>query len=173
MGIEFHCPKCAKLIRAPETAGGRRGKCPYCKDSVYIPKPASELDEIPLAPVDPEADAEDRRLREEARQLATAIDREEPGKYDTDEPPAPSGGSVPLPRDFDSDVADLVRDYLVAMVESDMGRADTATRQLKKQQHAAKQYLKQLMTGEIPPPEIGKVPEPVYTGFVRQLADLL
>ncbi|MCH7474571.1 MAG: cytochrome C oxidase subunit IV family protein [Gemmatimonadetes bacterium] len=37
MSIELHCPQCEKLIKAPDTAGGRHGKCPYCGRDVYIP----------------------------------------------------------------------------------------------------------------------------------------
>ena len=59
MSIELHCPKCGKLIRAPENTGGKHGKCPYCQGRVYIPMPYCKEEEILLAPIDAE---EDRRM---------------------------------------------------------------------------------------------------------------
>ena len=64
MSIQLHCPRCGKLIKAPDNAGGKHGKCPYCKESVYVPMPADEVEEIGLAPVDEEAE---RRAEEERR----------------------------------------------------------------------------------------------------------
>jgi hypothetical protein len=52
MSIDLHCPQCTKLIRAPDNAGGRHGKCPYCEAKVYIPTPPAEDDEIKIAPFD-------------------------------------------------------------------------------------------------------------------------
>ena len=174
MSIEFHCSKCSKLVRAPRSAGGKRGKCPYCKESVYIPTPPEEIEDIPLASIS-EADlARERRLQDEARQLTAAIDREDSGKYDTGEPPTVGGDSaVALPRDFDADVPTLVNEYLSAMVESDMGRADVATRQLKKHSAQAKVHVQRLMADETSPSDLGNVPTAVYKGFLRSLLDLL
>ncbi len=172
MSIEFHCSQCGKLIRAPGTTGGKRGKCPYCKQSVYIPMPPEELEEIPLAPIDEADEARERRLQEEARRLATAINQEEPSKYDTGDVPS-TEGSVPLPRDFEVDVPALVNDFLSAMAASDMGRADTAARGLKKHAARARDYAQRLMEGGTPPSELGNIPAPVYKGFLRSLLDLL
>lgn len=57
MSIEFHCDHCARLIRAPEKAAGRRGVCPFCKQSVYVPTPPEEIEEIPLASGDADSGA--------------------------------------------------------------------------------------------------------------------
>ena len=45
MSIEIHCDHCGKLIKAPDDAGGQRGKCPYCHQSVYVPAPNAGDDE--------------------------------------------------------------------------------------------------------------------------------
>ncbi|MCP4590381.1 MAG: hypothetical protein GY842_06540 [bacterium] len=173
MSIEFDCPKCGKQIRAPESAGGKRGKCPYCKNSAYIPSPPDEGEEIGLAPLDEDAEARDRRLRQEARDLASALNREEPGKYDTGDPTPSAGDSVlALPQDFESDLATQVNDYLQAMTGSDMGAADQATRQLKKQGAQAKKYVQRLMQDGVPPANLG-VPAPVFKGFLRSLLEML
>jgi len=74
MSIELHCPECQKLIRAPDSAGGKRGKCPYCKRTVYIPSPPDETEEIALAPLDDEEVKREAALRKEAIQYAAAVD---------------------------------------------------------------------------------------------------
>lgn len=172
MGIEFHCSKCGKLIRAPGKAGGQRGKCPYCKESVYIPTPLEEIEEIPLAPIDKADEDREQRLQEETRRLTTAINREEPGKYDTGEPSS-AEGSVPLPRELGPSVPELVNEYLSAMAESNMDRANAAARQLKKQTAQAKEHVQRLMVDEMPPVDLSSVPIPVYKGFLRSLLELL
>ncbi len=194
MAIEFHCSKCQRLIRAPDTSGGRRGKCPYCKESVYIPAPSADLEEIPIAPIvvkddepetpaapahhedpydlaplDTEEEARDRRLREESARFAAALDKEEPAKYDVGAPVAGSESAPALPRDFELDVADVVRDYLVAMSASEMDRADDAVRQLKAHAAQAKKHVQQMMVDELPPANLGDIPVAVYKGFLRTL----
>ncbi|WP_425617066.1 hypothetical protein NA78x_000735 [Anatilimnocola sp. NA78] len=37
MTIEFPCPQCAQLVRTPDAAAGKRGKCPSCAAVVQIP----------------------------------------------------------------------------------------------------------------------------------------
>ncbi|MFH0982281.1 MAG: hypothetical protein V2A79_12160 [Planctomycetota bacterium] len=173
MSIEFHCPMCRKLIRAPATAGGKRGKCPYCKESVYVPMPPEEREEIPLAPLDPNEEAREHQLLDEARRLTTALDKEEPAKYDTGGEVPDTGSGVVLPRDFDVDVPESVNDFLAAMAASDMGRADVATRQLKKHAAEAKEHVRQLIAEESPSADLGNIPLPVYKGFLRSLLELL
>ena len=72
MSIKFHCEHCNKSVSAPDGAGGRMGRCPYCKQQCYVPLPPDQVEEIPLAPEDPE---EDRR-REQLRRETMRMDRE-------------------------------------------------------------------------------------------------
>lgn len=37
MTIEFPCPECAQLVRTPDAAAGKKGKCPSCNALVRIP----------------------------------------------------------------------------------------------------------------------------------------
>ncbi len=70
MGISFHCEHCGKKIEAPDTAGGKWGKCPACHNKVYVPasKTAQPDDELRLAPLDTEEEIRHRKmLAEEAR----------------------------------------------------------------------------------------------------------
>src|ERR1017187_3310117 len=66
MSITFRCEHCRKDVQAPDSAVGKRGKCPFCGHSSYIPEPVNEEDVLPLAPVDEE---EERRHQQEVHQL--------------------------------------------------------------------------------------------------------
>ena len=52
MSIKFHCEHCGKRIDAPDTAGGKWGKCPSCHNKVYVPQPEDGDEPLTLAPVD-------------------------------------------------------------------------------------------------------------------------
>src|SRR5688500_10060952 len=39
MAIEFPCPTCRQLVRTPDAAAGKKGKCPSCGTVVIIPAP--------------------------------------------------------------------------------------------------------------------------------------
>ncbi len=56
MTIKFACEHCGEQVKAPDDAGGKRGKCHYCGQSVTIPLQQEDSDtgEIPLAPLDEE-----------------------------------------------------------------------------------------------------------------------
>jgi len=36
--IRFRCSKCNKVIRAPESCAGKKGRCPRCKSAVSVPQ---------------------------------------------------------------------------------------------------------------------------------------
>ncbi len=71
--IRVTCEHCNHVIKAPRKAAGRRGKCPHCHNSVYIPTPESELDEIPLALEDEQAHSAAQQLEKEAAEVAAAM----------------------------------------------------------------------------------------------------
>ena len=82
MHVEFHCGKCGKLIRAPQQSSGKQGKCPYCKQSVYIPMPPDAIEEIPLAPLNDEPDRQHEELDEEAERLVASLGDADSGEKD-------------------------------------------------------------------------------------------
>ena len=45
MAITLHCESCKKKINAPDTAGGKWGKCPFCGHKCYIPSPPDDNEE--------------------------------------------------------------------------------------------------------------------------------
>src|SRR5512133_1632954 len=92
MPIKFNCSLCGKKIEAPDSAGGKWGKCPGCHNKVYVPQPVSEEEELKLAPVDETEEQRQRKLMLETFQITTDILQE---KTVPDAPggPAPVAGS--------------------------------------------------------------------------------
>ncbi|MGB2987225.1 MAG: hypothetical protein WBE26_15250, partial [Phycisphaerae bacterium] len=122
MSIELHCPQCQKLIRAPDTAGGKHGKCPYCGEKVYIPMPPDESEEIALAPIDEEEERRAEELRREATQYAAAVDKATESDAVADDATASADLSQ-----APGEVVDLgaeVEDFIIAMRDSKLDEAD-------------------------------------------------
>ena len=53
MTIVFHCEFCNRKIEAPDSAGGKKGKCPGCHKRIHVPS-MEEDEELKLAPIDEE-----------------------------------------------------------------------------------------------------------------------
>jgi phage FluMu protein Com len=174
VSIEFHCNHCDKLVRAPDSAGGKRGKCPYCKQSVYVPMPAEEVDEIPLAPLDDADDAERQRLDAEADELAEALrrEREIPGEPRGTGGLRGSGVARPEPR-MPVDIEPKVVDYVIALKDAQLEEAQALVPEIRRAGDAAKETVQRLMMDEMPPAGLEDVPTPVLRGFFRKLLDQL
>lgn len=162
MSIDLHCPKCGKLIRAPDNAGGKHGKCPYCKESVYVPTPPEEVEEIGIAPID---EAEEQRLAEERRraiEYITAVDHgtDTRGIIDGNDPSTSAGEVI--------DIAANVEMFIVAMRDSKFDDADEAVADLKRTGARGRDYVQGLTVDEMPP-EVEDVPPPVVQGFLKTL----
>jgi phage FluMu protein Com len=173
MSIELHCPQCQKLIRAPDEAGGRRGKCPYCKNSVYIPTPSDEVEEIALAPLDED---EERRAKEERRDSLrhyAAVDKAKDSKLPAGEAAASADGPPPVsPVGEVVDVAVETETYIFAMRDSKLEAAEAAATRLKRVGPRARDYVQGLLVDEMPP-QYENVPAPVVQGFLKALLSRL
>jgi len=160
MSIDLHCPQCQKLIRAPDNAGGKRGKCPYCGGSVYIPTPPEETEEIGLAPIDQTEEERARQLRREAALFAADVGHgTEGGDLGDAEPDAPSAGV-----DIDSDI----EAFVIAMRDSQLDDAEAVSDRLKQVTREARKRIQQMLA-ENTCPVVPDVPPPVVQGFVKTL----
>ncbi len=171
MSIELHCPQCQKLIRAPDTAGGKHGKCPYCQHKVYIPMPPDEDDEISLAPIDEEDDKQAAELRREAAMAFAEVDKA-PG---VDSLPDDDGGDPALRGGSPDDVVDigeLVEEFIIAMRDSKLDEADAIADRLRAVKARASDHVRGLMLDQIPL-AIENVPQPLVQGFLKALQDRL
>lgn len=172
MSIELHCTKCGKLIKAPDEAGGRRGKCPYCKESVYVPMPHDDSEEIRIAPIDEDEERRARELRRESAGYIASVGHEtgSPGPADAAET-YDSVGSAPLPGEV-VDVSAEVEAFIVAMRDSKLDEADETAARLKSAGSGAADYVQGLILDEMPP-QVEGVPPPLVKGFLKNLLDRL
>ena len=172
MSIELHCPQCEKLIRAPNEAGGRRGKCPYCKNSVYIPTPPDESGEIGLAPLDIADEDKVEALRRESVKFASLLDHATDAKGISDEPTTEQDPPViPIAAEV-VDPAVEVESFIAAMRDSRLDDADAAANRLKGSGRSARSYVRSLIA-EGTLPAVESVPPPVVAGFLKSLMERL
>ena len=174
MSIELHCPQCEKLIRAPDNAGGKHGKCPYCAAEVYIPTPVEDSDLIGLAPIDQEEERRAEKERQEALRYATAMDKDASLKVapDDDAPPR-SGARRPEPPPGEVvDIGDHVERFVLAMRDSKLEEADRVAGKLKRVGPRARDYVEGLLLDPTPPPIEG-VPRPLVQGILKALLERL
>jgi len=171
VSIEFHCSHCGKLVRAPDNAGGRRGKCPYCKQSVYIPTPSEQLEELPLTPVDETEEQRIQRLEAEARAVQEQILADKQSA-----PEAPPAAESALPADplaVLGDPQEFVVEYVRALHASDLERAEEVLAQLRPHRDAVAKAIERLRVDPVPPPALAGIPPNLLQGFLKKLAEEL
>lgn len=166
MAIELHCEHCGKLVRAPDDAAGKHGKCPACHQSVYIPTPSDAIEPLPFAPLDETEEERQKRLAAEAARLQAEL------LHDREAPPERAGESrrveqaIPPPK---LDMETLIINYAAAMAEGRLEDAEKAAEQIRSDPRAAEDVMQRLTVDEIPPPQLANIPRPVLVGFFKQL----
>jgi hypothetical protein len=173
MSIELHCPNCAKHIRAPDEAGGKRGKCPGCGGSLYIPMPVTDDDLIPLAPVDEDDERRAEELRMEAAQYAATLDKAGGGEGGDEEPSGgrARGGMAEAPGEV-VDYGDLAGKFVVAMKNSKLDEAERIATRLKRAGIRARDHVESMFLDQMTP-NIKDVPPPLVKGFLKALLERL
>lgn len=169
MEIELHCQGCGKLIHAPHEAGGGWTQCPACGRSLYVPTPASEREELPLAPEDSDFLRREAALLDERRRLDRIVNRER-------EQPAggePRPRSQPEPERSGTSLQSALLDYLRALTRSDLAAAEQVLPVLRHQRTEALAMLDRLAADQMPPAALGNVPAGVYQGFLKHLRSQL
>jgi hypothetical protein len=174
MSIELHCQRCSKLIRAPDDAGGKRGKCPYCGAEVYVPTHFSDDEIIPIAPIDPQEEQREAEMRREAASYAASLDKaqdvrgEEGGRGSA----GPPGAGAPAPPGDVVDIGAEVEAFVLAMRDSKLDDADSVVARLQRTGARARDYVEGLMLDQMPP-KIEGVPPPLMQGFLKALLERL
>jgi len=161
MSIKFTCEHCRKQVKASDSAAGKRGKCPYCGQTSYIPAPVSEGDVLPLAPVD---EGEERRRQEEIKRL-----REKERDLI-----AETGGPAPVPLEFREDLTSedlhhFVVNYCLDMARGKLDRAAVHAAKLKEFGDLGRQAVEDFLTGGASEPALKEIPKPVLEGFLKQM----
>jgi hypothetical protein len=165
MSISFKCEHCHKQVEAPDAAAGKRGKCPYCQESVYIPAPVKDDELLDLAPIDEE---EERRLERERRLLH---EQQKALLLETDrkvvEPPDEKEGASA------ADVEHLVVNYCLDMVNGKLTTADAHAKKLRGFGAAAQEAVANFISGKSIEPALAKIPGRLLQGFLTELRDKL
>ncbi|MFP4055007.1 MAG: hypothetical protein ACLFV7_14195 [Phycisphaerae bacterium] len=165
MSISFECEHCGKEVSAPAEAAGRRGKCPFCHQSSYIPDPNVD-EEIPLAPVDEE---EERAIEEEERRLQEA-ERALIAETGAELPPE-SGGSTAAGSEKVSpeQLYHHVVNYCLEMSNSNLEKARDSANRLKQHGYDGLQAVDDFITGKALEPALDPIPTKLCRGFLDQL----
>lgn len=166
MPIEFHCNFCGRLVRAPENAGGKHGKCPSCHQSVYVPTPADQIEVLGLAPVDPNDERERSRLLAEAQALQSSV------LHDKSAGESGSAHSAAAPQPLShEDVEHLVYNYVIRMAGGDLEEADKLARQLRRHAKLTEEVVDHITIDQLLPAPIANIPRPVVLAFLKQLRE--
>lgn len=178
--IQLQCESCGKHMKAPPEAAGKSAKCPACGHSVYIPSPADEVDELPLAPENEEELRREETLLEERRRLDRILAKEDrapaeganpsrgAGNRETTGSYGPRGGATSSGASNPA-VEQAVVEYLMAMRDSNLEGAEAAMDILKRYRGEARRIVERLAADQIPPSQLARVPGPVYQGFLKKL----
>jgi hypothetical protein len=169
MSINFNCEKCGKRIVAPDEAGGRRGRCPYCQASNYIPSPIKDDEIYDLAPEDDEAEAKRQRELEEVRRQSRAL-LSEMGN------PELAAGSQSMEMREDLKPEELhvyIINFCLDMANSKLDRAKTHVAELKKVKRMARAEVDRFISGDVLEPSLDAIPAKIRMGFLNQLKSAL
>lgn len=169
MSIELHCNSCGRLLRVPKELAGKRGKCPACGNGIYIPTPEDEIQELPLAPEDEGDSLREAELQAERRRIDRILARESDESLGNDRPASASQQSSGGSERKLVTMEDAVISYLIAMRQSDLGRAERWLNLLRQKRAEALAMIDRLASDQIPPNSMSDVPAGVYQGFLKNL----
>jgi DNA-directed RNA polymerase subunit RPC12/RpoP len=169
MSITFKCEHCGRKIEAPDAAGGKWGKCPGCKNKVYVPsKEGEEEGELRLAPLDTEEEkrrremlVEEARLRQEIlKETETSEDGVAPKKEQNETKP----GAL-----SDAEIETVIIAYLRQMADGELEEAERTAKSLIPSGNRTIKILERIALSEIPEPEIMDIPHNVLAGLIKSL----
>jgi DNA-directed RNA polymerase subunit RPC12/RpoP len=179
MPIVFHCEHCGKKISAPDNLGGQAGKCPNCHQRIFIPSPPEQLEEIPLAPEDPQDEIRRRQMLQEQLRLQEELDKHK-GAPDT--PAGQEHGAVESALPFSDDASPsagsasagpklngLIEQYVLQMAKGNLDAAEELAEQIIAQGKKAAREVEQMAMQEFLHPAVAKIPASVIAGYFKKL----
>ena len=161
MSIKFHCEHCGKKIDAPDSAGGKRGKCPACHNKVYVPQMDAD-DELKLAPVDETEQERKKRLLAETFQLTQSILLEK-------DMPDGAMSTTSSPAMDEDELTNTVIRYLRQMADGDLDSAQRTAEAIAAHRGQSKEILDQIACSDPPDPRLQDIPTQVLGGLIRNL----
>lgn len=162
MAIIFHCENCGKKIEAPDSAGGKWGKCPACHNKIYVPGLDSD-EELKLAPIDESDEEKKKRLMAETHKLTQDILQER------EVPPGPADSPGPVSEMSEKELTKNIIMYLRLMADGELGQAQRVADFISPGGRQAVEILDRIALSEIPEPELADIPQQVLSGLIRKL----
>ena len=162
MPIKLQCNLCGKKIEAPDSAGGKWGKCPSCHTKIYVPLPQSDEDELKLAPVDETEEQKKKQLMLETYRLTQDILQEKTV------PEAPAGVG-PVPEVSDEQLTNHIVRYLRQMANSDLDDAQRTADLIVPHRRKAMTILEEFAKNYPPDPELADISQQLLLRFIRNL----
>jgi len=160
MPITLHCESCKKKIVAPDDAGGKWGKCPFCNHRCYIPLPPSDNEEeLTLSPVDGSEEEKYNRMMRETQNISRTL------LHQTEEPPE---GADAGPTD-DKELAARIIGYLKLMSEGSLDDAHNLAEKISPYKKSAKDILNNFLKAKTPIPGLQAVPKKVLEHYIKDM----
>ncbi len=162
MAITFHCEHCGKKIEAPDSAGGKWGKCPACHNKLYVPGSDSD-EELKLAPIDESDQAKQRELMAETYKLTQDIllERETPNEL--------AEVATPASVISDKELTKNIVAYLRQMADGNLNQAERIANSIVSSGDKALKILDGIALSEIPEPQLADIPQQVLSGLIKTL----
>jgi hypothetical protein len=169
MSITFHCEHCGKKIEAPDNTGGKWGKCPGCKNKVYVPSQQVE-EELKLAPIDTEDERRQKKLIAETVRLQEDILKETnvPDEGIVKKEPPAKPGSL-----GDAELMTIIIAYLRQMADGELEEAERNAKLIVPQGTKSVRILERIALSEIRQPELADIPQQVFSGLIKNLRSRL
>jgi hypothetical protein len=162
MPIKLHCSACGRKIEAPDSAGGKWGKCPGCHTKLYVPLPSAEEDELRLAPVDETEEQKRKQLMLETYRLTKDI-------LDEKSVPDVPGAVGATPEIGEEALTNHIIHYLRQMADGDLDTAQRTADLIVPHRRKAATILEHFAKTYPPDPELEDVPQQVLSGLIRNL----
>jgi hypothetical protein len=161
MAIKLQCNACGKKIEAPDSVGGKWGKCPQCHTKIFVP-PAqtNDEDELKLAPIDESEEQKQRQLMQETFRLTQDILLEQ------SMPEAPAGAG-PSPEVSDEQLTDYIVRYLRQMANSELDEAQRTADLIVPHRRKAMTILDDFAKNYPPDPELADISQQLLLRFIR------
>ncbi|AQT69666.1 hypothetical protein STSP2_02860 [Anaerohalosphaera lusitana] len=160
MTIGFECESCGKKVKAPDNAGGKKGKCPFCSHQCYVPAGDDAGEELKLEPIEEE---EERRQRELDRK-AFAIQQGILGET--------SMGEESGEAEEGYNQRELLRNiilYLREMAGGELNKASERLGEIRKWSEQAKQITASMMRTDQTEAELADISPRVLVGLLKDL----
>jgi hypothetical protein len=165
MSISFHCESCKQKIKAPDSAGGKWGNCPYCKHRCYIPLPKDENEEeLRLAPIDESEESKIGMLKTQTHVLTRQL------LHETDMPVESPGAADAID---EKTVIKTCILYLREIADGELDGAEKTFSRMKIYKRTSLRVLSSMGRAERPEPELADIPDKILQKLIQDASTKL